>query len=265
MSTQLRIYWDGNAPGLKEGRLSIATFGPALEALLRAARNIARRQVAAAQGETWNPDKATRATLVDLQMSTYKSGSAEPTFDVVPLPTAFGAAHLINDLTVSITREMYDCIRDEARGVRRDRFINEFLHLLPKGLSRQRYSVLQDGTALEDFEVRGMNLVEPDEDYPSVVRLRGQVDGVTFGERGPPTVRFLPWTGKPVTVTATKDQVSQALDVRGKAQALFLMGDHPRLLWIRADDTRTPLLSEKEREDHIFERWGDALGRLSDE
>ena len=51
MSAQLRVIWEGTAPGLEQKRLSLLAFGPALNALLKAARNIARRQVAAATGD----------------------------------------------------------------------------------------------------------------------------------------------------------------------------------------------------------------------
>jgi len=46
-STKLRIVWDGQAAGLAEGRLSLVEFGDALNALMRAMRNIARRHLAA--------------------------------------------------------------------------------------------------------------------------------------------------------------------------------------------------------------------------
>jgi hypothetical protein len=265
VGTQLRIYWDGQAPGLKEGRLSIATFGPALQALLKAARNIAKRQVAAAKGEAYDPERATKSTFVDLQMSTFKSGSAEPTLDVVPLPTAFGASQLIPDLADSITRELYSSIRDEARGVRRDRFINEYLHLLPKELARQRYSIIRDGAVLEETELREMRLQEVVEEYPAVVLLRGLVDGVKFGERSEPVVIFAPWEGRLVSASATREQVREAIDVQGKAQALILMGARPRLLWIRAEGAPMSTLPPERRDDYLVERWGEALKGLGDE
>lgn len=263
MGTQLRIYWDGNAPGLKEGRLSLATFGPALDALLRAARNIARRQVAAARGEAYDPATATRSTIVDLQLSKFEAGSADQTFDVVPLPTNFGALQLIDDLSDRITRELYVCINDEARGIRRDRFVRQFLHSLPKGLSRQRYSVLVDGKPEAVAEFTELVVAADVEEYPAMVKLRGKVEAVQFGERGEPRVSFAPWEGRMVTASATKEQVRQAIELQGKAQALFLLGDRPRLLWIRADDAPVSPLAEEEREEYLFKRWGGVLEGLS--
>src|SRR5690606_38439005 len=159
---------------------------------------------------------ATKSTIVDLQLSKFESGSADQTFEIVPLPTHFGAFQLIDNLSDRITRELYSCISDEARGVRRDRFVNQFLQSLPKELARQRYSVLVDGKPDEEFEITGMNLVEAVEEYPAVVKLRGRVEGVTFGERGEPRVSFAPWEGRLVTASATKEQVRQAIDLQGK-------------------------------------------------
>jgi hypothetical protein len=263
MSTQLRIVWDGRAPGLEEGRLSLATFGPALLALLRAARNIARRQVAAATGESYEPEKATRSTLVDLQLSAFRNGSADSTLEVVPVASQFGAAMLFPDFPERVTRELFTSIRDESRGIRRDRFVNEFLRSLPKDLGRQRYSVIVNGREEEPLELTEIQLLEPVEAYPGIVLLRGQVEGVTFGERGEPQVRFAPWQGRLVTASATKEQVKQAVQFQEKAQALFLMGDRPRLLWIRSDVEQLSLLDAQQREDHIFSTWSELLGRLA--
>jgi hypothetical protein len=263
VSTQLRIYWDGKALGLEEGRFSLAAFGPALLSLLRAARNIARRQVAAATGESYDPEKATKQTLVDLQLSAYRSGSADQTLEVVPVASQHAATLLFPDFAERITRELFAAIRDESRGIRKDRFVNEYLHALPKGVKVQRYTVVINGQAEEPLELTEMRLLEPVESYPALVQLRGIVDAVGFGEAGRPEVRFIPWEGTPVKAAATKEQVELAVKVRKAAVALVLMGHEPKLLWIRADTDTNISRTPKEREDHIFAKWADLLGRLA--
>lgn len=267
MGTQLRIYWDGQTPGLKDGRLSIASFGPALQALLKAARNIARHQVAAATGEEdYDTERGTRSTLVDLQLSTYESGSAQPTLDVVPMPSSFGAFQAMGDLPDRVTEELFTSIEQESTGKRRNRFINEYLHSLPKDVAVQRYSILKNGTEVKTFSVtsRELMLLDPVGDYPRVVMLRGKVDAVNFGEWSAPRVKFIPMKGRPFSASATEEQVQQAIRVRENAKALFVMGEAPRVLWIRADDERVPSMSPEQRIEHIEERWGTVLERLDD-
>ncbi|WFG54110.1 hypothetical protein Mx9_p03 [Myxococcus phage Mx9] len=264
MTTQLRIYWDGNAPGLSDGRLSLAAFGPALQALLKAARNIARQQVAAAVGEEYDEAKATKSTLVDLQLSSFTSGSAQPTLDVIPLASNVGAMHLIENLPERVTKELHEGIRAEAQGVRRNRFINEFLHLLPKELTKQKYSLVLDGEVEDTFDVEHMRLLEPVEDYPDLILLKGQVEGVNFGSHGDPQIRFIPWNGKRITAFATKAQVGQAIAHQDSAQALFLRDAKTRqhrVLWIRADGAPP---SRGASDTQLASMWESALERLDD-
>lgn len=267
MATQLRIYWDGETPGLKEGRLSIAAFGPALQALLKAARNIARRQVADAMGEEdYDTGRGTPSTLVDLQLSTYQPGSAQPTLDVVPMPSNFGALQYFDDLPERVTEELFTSIKEESKGRRRNRFINEFLHSLPTGVSVQRYAILRDGDEVDTFSVTSqeLTLLEPAPEYPRVVMLSGKVEALTFGERADPWVKFIPMNRRPFIAYCTREQIQQAFHVRDNAKALFAMGEKPRVLWIRAGDARVPTLSPEQRIRDVEERWGSALERLDD-
>ncbi|HYO69951.1 MAG TPA: hypothetical protein VEU33_28135 [Archangium sp.] len=274
MGAQLHIVWDGEVAGLTEGRLSLVVFGPALFALLRAARNIARRRVAEALGEPYNPESATRSTIVDLQLSSFRAGSADLTLDVVPLYQHYGSVVLDSGFSESVTRELHSSIRDEVRGVRRDRFVNEFLRALPKEIPRQRFAVIVDGREEDVLELVGQQLsalpessaeqpLESVQAAPGLLLLHGRVEGVSFGARGEHQLRFTPFQGTPVEASATQEQVLQAIAVQAYAQALFLMGTRPRLLWIKPHDAPLPALTAEQREEHIFTQWAELLERLA--
>lgn len=265
MSAQLRVVWEGTAPGLEQKRLSLLAFGPALNALLKAARNIAKRQVAAATGQEYDADGATRSNLVDLQISTYAGGSADTTFDVVPLPHPAGGMSLFDDFSAQIVRELLAGISDESQGKRRDRFVGEYLKALPQGTALQRYSVIINGQSETPLEIREMRLLELPEPPTAMVRVEGMVDGVSFGEKTEPSVRFAPWVGKLLTLSATKDQVEEAVRLRGeKVQILVLqVADRPRLLWIRHANEVMPRLSADDRKEHFLTRWDSVLQELA--
>lgn len=234
-------------------------------ALMKAARNIARRQVAAAVGDTdYDADAATKATLVDLQISAYAGGSSDTTLEVVPVPSPHGGLQLFENFGAQIVRELLSCIRDEAQGRRRDRFIGEYLRALPKGLSLQTYQVTIDGKADEPLEIRDMRLLDLPEPPTALVKLSGMVDGVSFGEKSEPSVRFAPWVGKTYALSATKAQVEDAVRLRGeKVDALVLMAERPKLLWLRKADQAMASLSAPERQRYLFDRWDRVLSELA--
>lgn len=265
MGVKLGIYWDGTTPGLPEGRLSIAQFGSALQALLKAARNIARRHQAAARGEDYNPEAATRSQLVDIQLSSYVGGSADQEFELVPAPglsaeDAFAATPVADQ----ILRDLMDAIDAERQGRRRDRFVAEYLRALPRGVTRQRYSLREGGQETKVVEFEEMRLLELEAPPPALRLLRGQVEGVVFGERsGRPEVKFAPFNGKVFVASATRAQVSEAIDVQHAAIGLFLMTEVPRLLWIRREGSDLPVLPEKQRTAHFLSHWADVLKELA--
>ena len=264
MSAQLRVVWEGSAPGLAEKRLSLLAFGPALNALLKAAKNVARRQVAAARGEEYDPETATKSSLVDLQVSAFTGGSADTMLEVVPIPSAIGGASLFEDFGAEIVRDLRLSLEHESSGRRRDRFVSEYLSSLPSGLTRQSYTIIIDGKAEEPLEIREMTLLELPPPPTALVIVKGIVEGVSFGEKGEPGIRFAPWTGKVLSLIATKAQVEDAVRLRHeKTQALVLMTARPRLMWVRKEDAPVFSMTDDERRLHFMSRWAGVLTELA--
>ncbi|MCY1075184.1 hypothetical protein [Archangium lansingense] len=264
MSTKLRVIWDGATPGLADGRLSLAAFGAALQALLKATRNVAAEHVAKAVGETLDTTRATKRSLVDLQLSAYKTGSADVTLDIVPLPSKHSVPLFMDDVAKSVVHELFASIREESQGRRRNKWVYEFLSKLPDGLESQSYSIIHNGMEEDRLEFQKMTLAEPVIDMPQLLKVMGLVVGVTFGEPLRYEVRFAPYEGQILSLAATAELVEQAVSLRNQAaEAMTLTGDNPRLLWIRSADVPSPMMTAEEREDHIFRKWEELLRRLS--
>jgi hypothetical protein len=277
VNTQLRVVWEGEAPGLQEGRLSLALFGSALQALLKAVRNIAAAQVAMAVGEPVDFSRATKRTYVDLHLSAFRSGSSDLTFEAVALPMRTGAP-LVDALPERVISELLESIRDESRGLRRNRWVNDYLRALPEGVSRQRYVALRDGQEARHIDVEQMVLAElpavaempavadSSSPLPYLRRMVGHVVGVNFEPLH--EIRIAPESGQPeLAIPATKEQVAQAVDLslrRSAVQVMIAADDkQTRLLWIREAQAPVHRLTEEEREEHIFRKWEELLRRLS--
>jgi hypothetical protein len=265
VSIQLRIVWDGEAPGLEHGRLSLVAFGRSLVELVKAARNIAHDEVARAVGEHRTSTRGTRRSFVDLQLSTYRPGSADFTLDAVPSDLEDVAPLLVKDLAARVVTELFTSLRAESEGRHRNPWVRRYVAHLPKGVAVQRYAVLKDGKEVEAFETRSMPRVKEPPRLAHLVRVHGMVAGVTFGDPLAPSVRIAPFEGRTLyNLPATPEQVEQAVRLRGKPiQAMAMVGHKARLLWIREETAPVGRLSPEQRDAHYFSQWVELLERLA--
>jgi hypothetical protein len=68
----------------------------------------------------------------------------------------------------------------------------------------------------------------------------------------------------PSVFTAAEEQVNTAWNLRGKPiVAMTLMGEKPKLLWIRSQATSGDRPSHEETLQYINNRWSNVLKRLS--
>lgn len=109
-----------------------------------------------------------------------------------------------------------------------------------------------------------LKLAKPVTRAPQLLQLSGVVAGVSFGGPLKLEVRFASYGGQLLTLPATVEQVEQAVALRGQpAKVMALLGDKPRMLWIRHDEEPVPRLTSKQREEHIFRKWEGLLRRLA--
>ncbi|HEX9244255.1 MAG TPA: hypothetical protein VF875_17560 [Anaeromyxobacter sp.] len=264
---RLKIYWDGDAPGLAEHRLSISAFGPALRALLLAARRIASSIVKDALENSEYGARGGRladeAKRLDLEVVALEGHSLEPTLALRMHAVPKGeTAPLFEHLPVATAERLLDFVEAESKGKLASFAVRKYLRALPGGVTVQRYEASRNGTVLRRVDIGAVALpVEPARP-PYLMQLEGQVVGVGF-EAQRPEIRILMGT-KRYTCSATLRQVDRAIELRGKmVRALVLSGAESRLLWIRPADDLGPLADPRKREDYAFQAWADTLARLA--
>lgn len=269
MEVQIKIYWDGDAPGVAEHRLSVSAFGPALRALWVAARRIASGIVKDALERTESGARGGRiadeAKRIDLELVSIDGGSLAPTLTLRMRPPALAkgeTAPLFEDLPVRTAERLLDALDAETHGKAASFAVRKYLRVLPGGLTVQRYEASTNGRLLRRVDVGLVALPAEPVPAPYLMQLEGEVVGVGF-EAERPEVRILMGT-KRYNCTATLRQVDQGIALRGKVvRALVLAGTESRLLWIRSADELGPCADVRKREDYIFEAWAGTLARLA--
>ncbi len=273
MPTQLKIKWEGTAPGLANQRLSLSAFGRPLNTLLSALRRIATNIVGQALDETkasagrfTNEARQLDIEIVDLVRESSGIDS------VVSLNAPVGESFpLFGDLAEDAVRNLLEAIDLERRGTARNARVRAYLQALPPGITRQTYQLHQNGTLLKQVSFSSVDLPLLPADLPYLCEYIGRIVGVGF-EPGRTEVRVRTEeeaheTGpaKPprvATLAATSKQVDTALELRhSQVRAIAVChGDERRLLILQ--DVSLPLRCSS-RETIVFERWRGLLERLA--
>ena len=202
--TQLRVRWDGDAPGIADHRLSLATFGVPLELLLAALRRIATQMVGAAL-ENEQPKTGRFATLargLDIELTQIEGNSTG--FDaVVSFAHPPEELPLFYDLPDRATIELLDSIEYESKGVARHGAVRKYLQSIPRGIHKQYYELHDNGTTKRRVEIGDVNLTEIPLDLPFLLGIEGNVVGVGF-DPGRNEVRVKPDGGSTASLSAKK-------------------------------------------------------------
>ncbi len=260
MSVELKIKWEGTAPGLAEKRLSLSAFGESLTLLLTGLRRIATNVV----GEAFEdrPPRgrfANAAKRLDIEIKELVKESSG--FDgIITVATPPGDTLPLLDLAVSAGTQLLDALDSESRGVAKNASIRNYLRSLPIGITQQNYWLRQNGTILKHVSFGETALPDLPVDLPYVAEYFGNIIGVGF-EPGRPEVKMKTEAGS-VTFAATSQQVDSALLLRHtKVRAVTVVqGNSHRLIILQ--DADLPLNSST-REAAIYERWQGALKRLA--
>ena len=263
-TTQLRVRWDGNVPGLAEHRLSLASFGEPLALLLAALRRIATQMVSTAV-EAERPRFGRFANLarqLDIEVIGIEGNSTgiDAVVSFVPPPDMLP---LFSEVAERAVIELLDSIDEERQGGVRNSAVRKYLRSLPDGVHKQMYELHDNGNVKRHVEFGDLAFTEVPPDLPSLVEVEGSVVGVGF-EPGRSEVRVKADLGSPV-FDANDEQVEAALQMRkAKIRALGVHdGKRSRLLQIaRARDPRFKVTPEA-IEEHIFRRWAGVFEVLS--
>lgn len=265
MPTQLKIVWEGTAPGLAEHRLSLGAFGQPLTLLLAALRRIASNTVSMATDEKTVGRFADLARQLDIQIeelvqtSTGVSGLC--TFDPVPGETAL---LFVRELVEETSVTLLDALEAESKGHIRNASVRRYLRSLPLGVNRQTYTLHDNGRVIhKPVVIEDMALQELPDELPYLQEFDGNIVGVGF-EPGKNEVRIKTESDQ-VALVATAAQVETALELRhSEVQALAVVGKQSRLLRVQPVGTPPFVVTPEYIEKHIFQRWDALLRRLAE-
>lgn len=264
MAAEIRIRWDGDAPGVEQHRLSLSAFGDALPLLLAALRRIATRMVTAAV-EPERPAKGRFADLarsLDIEITNIEGNSTGfnglVTFAIPPdeLP-------LFADLPDRAVMELLDSIDRESRGQPSNWPVRQYLNALPEGIHKQTYEFHENGTVRKRVEIGDVKLMEIPAEFPFLREVEGSIIGVGF-DPGKTEVRIRGESAS-ANFDANEEQVEAALAIRhNPVRTIGIQaGKHSRLLRIqKATEPRFAVTADA-IEEHIFKRWSGVFARLA--
>ncbi len=258
--TQLDILWDGSVRGLKEHRVSLTEFGPAMTQLLLATRRITSQILLNALEATEVGRLANAAKHMDIELVGVKQGSSG--FESI---LAFDAPDkqdsLFGRLVEDVGSELMEAIRLESEGVYRNAAVRKYLALLPKGLERQSYRLHENGREIKKVEVGRMRLPAVAVPPPALLQTIGSVVGVGF-EPGKPEVRI---KGEGVAFSAMADerQIEKALSSRGQEVSALAVASEAgtRLVALKTAEEREARRGKAAAA--IFSKWRGAFEALA--
>jgi hypothetical protein len=268
VTTNLRITWDGTAPGLPEHRLSLGAFESALRELLGAIRRIATDL----ERDAWPTHKVGRAgrltktaSNLDLQIRTIRANSPITLdMDVVEIDPP-QQRPLIEDLGERSVARFLDGLKLEAKGTVAHYRVRKYLRSLPEGVTRQTYvQRRQDGSTVIEVDLGEVHLREQAQVATShLIQVIGEIIGVGF-EPARNEVKVRAFSGEAVTLSASSEQVSEAIAMRGSEVACLGVVDHNgRMRLLRLGGAPERLLDAAARAEYVFNRWNGVLTRLA--
>lgn len=265
MSVELKIRWDGEAPGLAEHRVSLGAFGEPLTLLLLAVRRIATQIVrTAVEGEAPETGRFSNlARKLDIELVNVEGNSAGVNA-MISFHVEEAEAAVFADLPNRTASELLDAIDRETKGQPASGAVRKYLRSLPNGIRRQTYEVYDGGNRTKRVDIGAVRLAELPPDLPFLKEMEGNVVGVGF-EPGKNEIRIRTENNSSVTLAAAPGQVERALEIRHEKVRTLSVHDGGKSRLIRLTDSRAPKfeVTREVEEEYIFGRWNDLLTRLA--
>jgi len=269
METRITIVWDGDTPGLKEHRLSLAEFSPALKSMLDAMRRIASGIVTQAQ-EVGDPGSrggrlANLARQIDLEVTGIEEGSLSLVMACVLRLAPMQNAELLDRLADQACTEFVSAIEQETTGQLRNGSVRKFLRALPAGVTTQSYSVRRSDGVEKTVTVGQMALATLPAEAPNLQEVTASIVGAGF-EPGRLEVRLQDSESKrQLTCAATAGLVNTALELRAKPVRALVVesAGKLRLLRLRLHDAAPLDLAAEKQDELLWQRWDEVLRRFA--
>lgn len=261
MPNEIKIRWEGSAPGLADKRLSLSAFGTPLTSFLAALRRIAASMVGDAFEERSVGRLPDIARQLDIEIKEVVKGSAGFS-GVITLNPPIGVTPslLFSDLPERAAKELFESIDSERRGMPRNSAVRKYLQSLPPGITKQTYSLYNDETIIKEVVFAETELLALPKSLPFLCRYVGRIVGLGF-EPGKTEVRIQSDSHN-LRLSATSEQVEHALHLRTVDVEVTAVSSEAgqRLLIIR---DRTIPLEIPTRDVAIYEKWNELLTRLA--
>jgi len=208
MSLDLRITFNGTAPGLQAHSLSLAAFARPLDRLVTALQRTATALLKDREEQPLGPI-ATKAKGLDLEITSLEHNCVSLSMRCV------GPSD--NDDRELMQRTMSKLLADiesEVNGREVSEAARRYVRALPDGMTTQTYRLSRDGVTLSEVTCGALPHVDESDDLPRLVQLRGEVAGVSFL----PSISVMFKSGeKTLKLAADVVQVDNALRLRGRS------------------------------------------------
>ncbi len=270
METQLKIIWDGDAPGLAQHRLSLAEFGLALNRMLIAMRRIASGLVTqASEGDAGlrGGRLAKVASQLDLEITGVEQGSLGLTMACVLRLAPEQSSDSLRSLADQTCAEFVTAVEYESAGRLRNGMVREYLRSLPVGVKSQSYCVQRsDGSAVRT-QVGAVTLAELPTDAPALDEVVASVMGVSFDPARPEVRLQDPKTKRTVVCSATAPLVEQAVSLRSTPVRALMVQAAGKLRLLRLRSADVSMEQSHQTADTrgalLWERWDELLRRFA--
>lgn len=271
MTTEIKIRYDGTAPGLAEGHLSLGAFLPALQELLRALRRIGSNYLTDATGSQSRGAKGGRlhrdAEVLDLVVSKIDHNCLSLEMIATATPRPGDNLLPFGDLPERAGAELLSSIEKEGlEGMPRNLIIRNYFDSLPAGIAEQRYQLCIDGKVTKDVSVGVVAKRQQTTTVPALRECVGKPVGVVFGELNPQIRLEIEGEGAQ-WYDASRAHVDAVLDSRGagsvRALIVFGSGHRPRILRMSIGSGPLPMPSQDEISERLRVRWAGLMRRLA--
>lgn len=267
---EIKITWEGEAPGIAQHRLSLGAFGPALSKLVLAYRRIASNMMRRATSYAETGRFQDLANRLDIEIETINGNSLQVNGLVTFAPPPELQATLFPfDIPERASKELLDFIEAESKGRPYNTGVRNFLSAFPPGLTKQKYELNENGRVLhEPVVIDHLELADPSlPNLPHFVMFSGSIVGVGFPP-GTSEVRVRTTEGESLRFLAQPELVNRALDLRGRrVGGLAVKSKDSRLLRLKPvsenGSIRLFTVTESGREEYVFNRWDTLLRRLA--
>jgi hypothetical protein len=264
MAKTLKIRFEGDTPGISDGRLSLSAFRNALAKLLAAFRSVADQTERGSENleEAPNVGRFSKAAeQLDLQISSIAGNCV--TMEFLP-QTLEKQTVLFGDENLDRTLDrLIENIEAEAAGKSRNPRVRKLLAALPSGICKQEWSLWSNGTQEKRVTLGDIRLSSKEESIKyGTTLLTGRVAGVDFLPH--PNVKLIS-NSRPVTLVADDELLRFAITCQHEevvAKVVTTGGKPKRLLWLRRIDAADSVDRDQLAEE-LKEEWRETFRLLS--